>query len=65
MICSCMTSIFVTIDEEAIARMCNSLQKICQTILDTEKNNSKIQILKLLKDKKILKKSDDSLVRNY
>ena len=36
--------------------MCNGLQKICQTVSDTaKKNNSKIQILKLLKDQKILK----------
>ena len=35
--------------------MCNDLQKICQTVLDTTKKNSKIQILKLLKDWKILK----------
>ena len=36
--------------------MCNGLQKICQTISNTaKKKNSKIQILKLLKDQKILK----------
>ena len=42
-------------DEEIITWTCNDLQKICQTISDTVKNNSKIQILKLLKDQKILK----------
>ena len=42
-------------DEEGIAWTCNYLQKICQTISDTVKNNLKIQILKLLKDQKILK----------
>ena len=41
-------------DEEGIAWTCNDLQKICQTISDTVKNNLKIQILKLLKDQKIL-----------
>ena len=41
-------------DEEGIALTCNVLQKICQTISDTVKNNLKIQILKLLKDQKIL-----------
>ena len=30
-----------------------------------QKNNSKIQILKLLKDKKNIKESDGSLLRNY
>ena len=36
--------------------MCNNLQKICQIVLDTtKKNNLKIQILKLLKNQKILK----------
>ena len=30
-----------------------------------KKKNSKIQILKLLKDQKMFKKSDDSLFRNY
>ena len=49
--------------------MCNDLQKNCQTISDTTKKNKKkklkIQILKLLKDQKILKKSDNSLLRNY
>ena len=42
-------------DEEGIAWTCNGLQKICQAILDVQKYNSKIQILKLLKDQKILK----------
>ena len=42
-------------DEEGIAWTCNYLQKICQKISDTVKNNLKIQILKLLKDQKILK----------
>ena len=42
-------------DEEVIAWTCNGLQKIYQKISDTAKNNSKIQILKLLKDQKILK----------
>ena len=42
-------------DEEGITWTCNDLQKICQTISDTVKNNLKIQILKLLKDQKILK----------
>ena len=46
--------------------MCNDLQKNCQTISDTTKKKKlKIQILKLLKDQKILKKSDNSLLRNY
>ena len=40
--------------EKALAWTCNDLQKICQTISDTVKNNLKIQILKLLKDQKIL-----------
>ena len=31
------------------------LTKICQTVSDTAKNNSKIQILKFLKNQKILK----------
>ena len=56
-------------DEKVIAWMCNDLQKNCQTISDTTKKNKKkklkIQILKLLKDQKILKKSDNSLLRNY
>ena len=30
-----------------------------------QKNNSKIQILKLLKDQKKIKESDNSLLRNY
>ena len=30
-----------------------------------QKNNSKIQILKLLKDKKNIKESNDSMFRNY
>ena len=39
-------------------------KKICQIISDTAKK--KIQILKLLKDKKIyIKELDDSLLRNY
>ena len=43
-------------DKEAIAWTYNGLQKICQIVSDTtKKNNSKIQILKLLKDQKILK----------
>ena len=42
-------------DEESIAWTCNGLQKICQAILDVQKYNSKIQILKLLKYQKILK----------
>ena len=42
-------------DEEAIAWTCNDLQKIYQTISNTAENKSKIQILKLLKDQKILK----------
>ena len=42
-------------DEEGIAWTCNGLQKICQAILDVQKYNSKIQILKLLKNQKILK----------
>ena len=54
-------------DEKVIAWMCNDLQKNCQTISDTTKKKKKlkIQILKLLKDQKILKKSDNSLLRNY
>ena len=40
-------------------------KKICQIISDTAKKK-KIQILKLLKDKKIyIKELDDSLLRNY
>ena len=42
-------------DEEVIARTWNGLKKICQTISDTAKNNSKLQILKLFKDQKMLK----------
>ena len=42
-------------DEEVIAWTCNGLQKNCQIVSDTAKKNSKIQILKLLKDRKILK----------
>ena len=41
-------------DKDVITWMCNGLQKICQTD-SYKKNNSKIQILKLLKDQKILK----------
>ena len=45
------------IDEEAIAWTCNGLQKNCllESFRYYKKNNSKIQILKLLKDQKILK----------
>ena len=53
MICSCMT--LLQFDEKVIAWTCNGLQKICQIVSNTTKNNSKIQILKLLKDQKILK----------
>ena len=43
-------------DEEEIAWTCNGLQKfVRQFQILQEKKNSKIQILKLLKDKKILK----------
>ena len=43
--------------------MCNGLKKNCQIISDTEKK--KIQILKLPKDPKNIKESDNSLLRNY
>ena len=42
-------------NEETIIWTCNNLQKICQTISDIAKNILKIQILKFLKDQKILK----------
>ena len=71
MICSYMTSICITIWWRSHCLKpwtCNGLQKNSQTVSDTAKNkkkNSKIQILKLLKDKKNIKKSDDLLLRNY
>ena len=44
-------------DEEVFVWMCNDLQKICQIISNTAKKITQIkkQILKLLKDQKILK----------
>ena len=48
-------------DKEAITWMCNDLQKICQIVSDIvkkkkkKKKPSKIHIVKLLKDQKILK----------
>ena len=44
------------IDEEAITWTCNGLNKICQTVSDTTKKITQIQILKFLKDQKILKR---------
>ena len=53
-------------DEKVIAWMCNDLQKNCQTISDTtKKKKTQNSNTKTSKRPKNIKKSDNSLLRNY
>ena len=55
MIYSWMTSIYVTIWWKSLHECAMVYKKFVRQFQILQKNNSKIQILKLLKDKKILK----------
>ena len=45
--------------------MCNSLQKICQTISNNAKKQLKNSNIKTSERPKNIKESDDSLLKNY
>ena len=52
-------------EEEVIPWMCNSLQKICQTISNNAKKQLKNSNIKTSERPKNIKEWDDSLLRNY